>query len=120
MGISDPDPDVHKSKLTAARCKIAAGAEVRCIAVILAAICCLALPGLSLLMPPGAAADDPLFAAMESDLSDKDKTPDRAICQLFYGKSFDRWIKAYCEGRSGDAATEWGQVLKTKGRREPL
>ncbi len=67
----------------------------------------------SILPPSPAVADDPLFDMMDSDLAEKDRTPDRAICERAgYSKDFDRWIKAYSDGHAAEAATEWNNVLK--------
>ena len=68
-----------------------------------------------------AAADEPLFSLMEKGLTAKDKGSDYALSErTAYGKSFERWLTAYSEGRKADASVEWGHVLSESKRARSL
>src|SRR5258708_349598 len=89
--------------------------------IVSAAISAVVLFLATVIVPPLAMAQEPLLDLMDSSLSVKDHNPDRVICErAVYSKAFDRWIKAYSDGRWKDATAEWNNVLKAAKGAESL
>ena len=66
-----------------------------------------------LFAPCLAQQSDNAFASLEQGLVRQEEAHDQACCDRgIYSKSYDRWTKAFIEGRDADALKEWAGVLK--------
>jgi len=63
--------------------------------------------------PCFAQQSDNAFASLEQGLVRPEEVHDQACCDRgIYSKSYDRWTKAFVDGRDADAIKEWAGVLQ--------